>query len=273
MTGITLTPARRRRCTPCASRRPRRSWRGVTLRARLRRDLRFQGQAWPSPRRPQYGRRGRPRAVGPGPGEAPMPWLSAPCRPSCRRRLPLAWRPAEASTAIAAQIALAFALGAYRFDRYRSRAESEPPRPGLVARAERRSGGVVRTPSPTPAPWRATWSTRWPTTWGRCRSRPSPARSPRRTARPWIVVTGDGLLEAELSGRPRAWGRAAAPARAPRMLELTWGDLGPRRCVALVGKGVVFDTGGLDIKPSGRHAADEEGHGRGRPRPGAWGGW
>jgi leucyl aminopeptidase len=32
--------------------------------------------------------------------------------------------------------------------------------------------------------------------------------------------------------------------------------------VTLVGKGVTFDTGGLDIKPSSEHAADEEGHGR-----------
>ena len=32
--------------------------------------------------------------------------------------------------------------------------------------------------------------------------------------------------------------------------------------VTLVGKGVAFDTGGLDIKPTAAHAADEEGHGR-----------
>ena len=46
-----------------------------------------------------------------------------------------------------------------------------------------------------------------------------------------------------------AVGRAADPARAPRMIELSWGDAGlPLVCI--VGKGVVFDTGGLDIKPS-----------------------
>jgi leucyl aminopeptidase len=45
-------------------------------------------------------------------------------------------------------------------------------------------------------------------------------------------------------------GRAAVPARAPRMLELTWGDPAHPR-LAIIGKGVVFDTGGLDIKPSG----------------------
>jgi leucyl aminopeptidase len=44
-----------------------------------------------------------------------------------------------------------------------------------------------------------------------------------------------------------AVGMAAAPDRAPRLIELEWGDPAHPR-VAIVGKGVVFDTGGLDIK-------------------------
>ena len=44
-------------------------------------------------------------------------------------------------------------------------------------------------------------------------------------------------------------GRAAGRAHAPRMIELEWGDAGHPR-VAIVGKGVCFDTGGLDLKPS-----------------------
>jgi leucyl aminopeptidase len=44
-----------------------------------------------------------------------------------------------------------------------------------------------------------------------------------------------------------AVGRAAP--RAPRLIDLTWGDPGARK-VTLVGKGVCFDTGGLDIKPA-----------------------
>ncbi|MGE3692271.1 MAG: M17 family metallopeptidase [Novosphingobium sp.] len=43
-------------------------------------------------------------------------------------------------------------------------------------------------------------------------------------------------------------GRAAARSHAPRMIELEWGDAKHPR-LALVGKGVSFDTGGLDIKP------------------------
>jgi len=46
-----------------------------------------------------------------------------------------------------------------------------------------------------------------------------------------------------------AVGRAAVQERAPRLIELEWGDQRHPR-LALVGKGVCFDSGGLDIKPS-----------------------
>jgi leucyl aminopeptidase len=63
-----------------------------------------------------------------------------------------------------------------------------------------------------------------------------------------MKVTAGAELE---SGYPMvaAVGRAAAPDRAPRLIELSWGD---RRHpgIAIVGKGVVFDSGGLDIKPA-----------------------
>ncbi|MHC2090118.1 leucyl aminopeptidase family protein [Methylobacterium sp. CM6244] len=41
----------------------------------------------------------------------------------------------------------------------------------------------------------------------------------------------------------------AASPRAPRLIDMSWGDEDAPK-VTLVGKGVVFDTGGLDIKPS-----------------------
>jgi leucyl aminopeptidase len=48
-----------------------------------------------------------------------------------------------------------------------------------------------------------------------------------------------------------AVGAAATPERAPRLVELEWGDpRNPR--LALVGKGVCFDSGGISIKPSDR---------------------
>jgi leucyl aminopeptidase len=43
-------------------------------------------------------------------------------------------------------------------------------------------------------------------------------------------------------------GQAAAVA--PRLVELAWGDDSSQPAVTLVGKGVCFDSGGLDIKPS-----------------------
>jgi leucyl aminopeptidase len=45
-----------------------------------------------------------------------------------------------------------------------------------------------------------------------------------------------------------AVGRAADRSRAPRLLDLRWGKASDPR-VTLVGKGVCFDTGGLDLKP------------------------
>ncbi|TIN59120.1 MAG: leucyl aminopeptidase family protein, partial [Mesorhizobium sp.] len=42
-------------------------------------------------------------------------------------------------------------------------------------------------------------------------------------------------------------GRASAGA--PRLIDMRWGQQGAPK-VTLVGKGVCFDTGGLDIKPS-----------------------
>ncbi len=58
------------------------------------------------------------------------------------------------------------------------------------------------------------------------------------------LVSGDDLL-AQNFPMIHAVGRAAA--QAPRLLDMRWGDEGPR--LTLVGKGVCFDTGGLNIKP------------------------
>ncbi|MBY8829796.1 leucyl aminopeptidase family protein [Hephaestia mangrovi] len=61
------------------------------------------------------------------------------------------------------------------------------------------------------------------------------------------VTRGDALAQ----GYPmiQAVGQAAAKGREPRLIELEWGKPDHPR-VAIVGKGVVFDSGGLDIKPA-----------------------
>ena len=61
------------------------------------------------------------------------------------------------------------------------------------------------------------------------------------------VTTGD-QLEQEFP-LTHAVGRAAARSHSPRMLELVWGNAKHPR-LAIIGKGVCFDSGGLDIKPS-----------------------
>ncbi len=59
------------------------------------------------------------------------------------------------------------------------------------------------------------------------------------------AIVGDELLEKNFP-LIHAVGRAAVGA--PRLIDMVWGDAGHPK-VTLVGKGVCFDTGGLDIKP------------------------
>ncbi|WP_448577283.1 leucyl aminopeptidase family protein [Thermaurantiacus sp.] len=59
------------------------------------------------------------------------------------------------------------------------------------------------------------------------------------------VVTGDGLLE---QGFPAVHAVGRASPRRPRIITLDWGAEG-RPLIALVGKGITFDTGGLNLKP------------------------
>ncbi|MEM7320444.1 MAG: leucyl aminopeptidase family protein [Pseudomonadota bacterium] len=59
------------------------------------------------------------------------------------------------------------------------------------------------------------------------------------------TCAGDQLLENRFP-MIHAVGRAAAAA--PRLIDLNWGKTGPQ--LTLVGKGVCFDTGGLDLKPA-----------------------
>ncbi|WP_395615311.1 leucyl aminopeptidase family protein [Sphingorhabdus sp.] len=63
-----------------------------------------------------------------------------------------------------------------------------------------------------------------------------------------VIVTAGEALE---TGYPliHAVGKAATREHAPRLIELEWGD--PRHPrIAIVGKGITFDSGGLDIKPA-----------------------
>ena len=63
-----------------------------------------------------------------------------------------------------------------------------------------------------------------------------------------LTVTRGDQLEREFP-MVHAVGRAAARHHAPRMIELVWGKASDPR-LAIVGKGVCFDSGGLDVKSS-----------------------
>jgi leucyl aminopeptidase len=60
------------------------------------------------------------------------------------------------------------------------------------------------------------------------------------------VIVGDDLLK---QNYPTIHAVGRASTRAPRLIDLTWGKESDPK-VTLVGKGVCFDTGGLDLKPA-----------------------
>ena len=136
--------------------------------------------------------------------------------------------------------ALAFALGCYRFTRYRKQEAKEIKLelPGNVDGEDlsRIADGVclardlINTPANDMGPPDLEDAAR--------------ALADRHGASVRSVV-GDDLVR-ENFPLVHAVGRAAA--RAPRLIDIAWGDPGHPK-ITLVGKGVCFDTGGLDIKP------------------------
>ncbi len=166
---------------------------------------------------------------------------------------------AEGVLADARLAALGFALGAYRYTRYKPRG------------VRRRGWPSTRRCMPN---WRrcwrrrrgcATWSTRRPRTWVRS-SWPVRYASSRKahtaTVREWV---GDDAARGRLSGHPR---------RRPRQSSRTAADrtaLGqPRAPAAGAGRqGRVLRHRRPRPQDRRRHALDEEGHGRRRTRAGA----
>jgi leucyl aminopeptidase len=136
--------------------------------------------------------------------------------------------------------ALAFALGSYRFARYR-KAEDKVVRlelPEGIDRAEltRIAEGVflardlINTPANDMGPPDLESAAR--------------AVASRHGAAARAII-GDALITEDFP-LVHAVGRAAD--RAPRLVDFSWGDPAHPK-ITLIGKGVCFDTGGLDIKP------------------------
>ena len=145
-------------------------------------------------------------------------------------------------SAAATQAALGWALGQYRFERYRRGAAASAPCllvPPLgadlvhvrrVAAADALARDLINTPAADLGPVELGEAI---------------ARVAGRYGARCREIVGEALLA---QGFPaiHAVGRAAA--QAPRLIELNWGGEGAQ--VTLVGKGVCFDSGGLDLKPA-----------------------
>ncbi|RED30595.1 leucyl aminopeptidase [Rhodopseudomonas thermotolerans] len=138
--------------------------------------------------------------------------------------------------------ALAFALGAYKFGRYR---KAEPPAVklvppdgidpvaiGRVADAAALARDLINTPSNDMGP---------------AELADAAQALAMRFGATFSTIVGDDLVTRNF---PLIHAVGMASVRAPRLIEFCWGDPAHPK-VTLVGKGVCFDTGGLDLKPSG----------------------
>ncbi len=138
--------------------------------------------------------------------------------------------------------ATAWSLATYAFDRYRGRSDTEWPRLAWPAAADRAAvervacatalvRDLVNIPAGDLGPAELTGAVETVASHHAARCR---------------VLVGEELLR---DGYPMIHAVGRASARAPRLADLVWGDESAPK-VTIVGKGVVFDSGGLDIKPA-----------------------
>ncbi|WP_282605883.1 M17 family metallopeptidase [Pelagibius sp. Alg239-R121] len=147
----------------------------------------------------------------------------------------------ELSGEKASALALGWLLGTYRFDRYKSFDKDfsslvwpkEADQQAVVAMAEGicLTRDLINTPAEDMGPAELAEA-------AKTLAKTHKAR--------FKAVVGEDLLKKNYPSI-HAVGRAAE--KAPRLIDLKWGSKGPR--ITLVGKGVCFDSGGLDLKSSG----------------------
>ncbi len=136
---------------------------------------------------------------------------------------------------------LAFALGSYRFSRYRKTDAPDvrlvPPN-GVDAAAIARMADaaalardLINTPSNDMGPEELALAAQYVA---------------ERFGASFNCIVGEELTRRNF---PLIHAVGMASLRAPRLIDLSWGDPDHPK-VTLVGKGVCFDTGGLDLKPS-----------------------
>lgn len=141
--------------------------------------------------------------------------------------------------------ALGWLLGQYRFDAYRSKKGQPDAGPRMLVTGEpARIGSTVRLAEAT-ALVRDLVNTPAGDL-GPAELEQAVQEEASRLGARVRITSGDELA----TGYPliAAVGAAASSTRAPRLIELEWGKPTDPR-IAIVGKGVCFDTGGLDLKP------------------------
>ncbi len=149
---------------------------------------------------------------------------------------------ARMERAPATGVALGWALGCYAFDRYAAKRPAPVPAlvwPAGADRAHVRAAAeatttirdLINTPAGDMGPAELAASAR----------RIGETKGAQVTA-----IEGDALLR---QGYPTIHAVGRASVNPPRLVDLRWGRAGAPK-VTLVGKGVCFDTGGLDIKPA-----------------------
>jgi leucyl aminopeptidase len=175
-------------------------------------------------------------------GVADLDWLGPWCLAKAAEALPEGSYRVEGRSPGPA--ALGWLLGQYRFGRYKKDAQAKGPRillsdePArseeilLLAEATALVRDLVNIPAQDLGPQELEAAVL-------AAAKPCSATL--------SAVSGDQL--AQEYPLIHAVGRAASGDRAPRLIELEWGDQRHPR-IAIVGKGVCFDSGGLDIKPA-----------------------
>ena len=175
-----------------------------------------------------------------GAGDRADPWCCADlpgALPARRYRIRTELDPAALE-----RIAVGWGLGAYRFDRYRKKRTGREPstlriEAGAAVRANRQIEAIalvrdlINTPAADLLPDRL--------------SDAATDLAGRFGARVASIV-GDDLIA---NGYPAIHAVGRASAEPPRLIDLRWGEPGHPR-VTLAGKGVCFDSGGLDLKPA-----------------------
>ena len=168
-------------------------------------------------------------------GEADQPWDGAALHGALRGGT---WR---LSAGRQGDLTLGWALAAYRFDRYKKMDRPAPllvagdgaevQRARLLARSFYLARDLINTPANDLGPAELAAAVQQVANGfgARCRT-----------------IVGDDLIGA---GYPLIHFVGQASSREPRLIELVWGEADAPK-LTLVGKGVCFDTGGLDLKPS-----------------------